>query len=69
VFRWVRVVLATRREGSIAGSRILIPILIFVVFEKVWMDFPYVYDFHIRRGVPKLERGNFDRSDERRTRD
>ena len=69
VVRRMRVVLTAWGDRSIAGSGIVVPILIFVVFEKVWVYFPDVYEFYVRPDAPKLERGDFDRSDERRTRD
>jgi hypothetical protein len=43
------------RGGSIARNGIVVPIMLFVVFEKVWMDVPDVYDLHVRRDVPELE--------------
>lgn len=66
---WVGLVLTIWRDGSIACGWIVVLVLIFVIFEEVWVNVPNVDDFHVGRYVPKFERKNFDWSDERRTRD
>ena len=63
----MRLASASWRGRLIARSGIVIPVLFFIVFEKVRMDASDIYNFHIWWDVSKFERKDFDRTDERGT--
>ena len=54
-FRLVWLVLASWRGRSIARDGIILVVMLFVIFEKVWMNVSDVYDLHIWRDVSELK--------------